>query len=63
MSKNMSEDDIRVAAYYIWEQSGKPTGAEIECWLKACEQMLGKGKKAPAKITKSTPAQKKTVKK
>ncbi len=50
MTKNISEENIRVAAYYIWEQAGRPEGAEKECWIKACEQLFAaKSKKAVAK--------------
>lgn len=37
----MSEKDmeyIRVAAYYMWENAGKPEGKDEEFWWKACEQ-------------------------
>lgn len=36
----INEDNIRVAAYYIWEQAGRPEGAEKECWIKAVEQLF-----------------------
>lgn len=50
MTKNISEENIRVAAYYIWEQAGRPEGADKECWIKACEQLFEpKSKKAVAK--------------
>ncbi len=50
MTKNISEENIRVAAYYIWEQAGRPEGADKECWIKACEQLFApKNKKAVAK--------------
>lgn len=38
--KEINEDNIRMAAYYIWEQAGRPQGAEKECWIKACEQLF-----------------------
>jgi len=56
MTKNISEENIRVAAYYIWEQAGRPEGAEKECWIKACEQLFAPkakktvAKKAPTKV-------------
>lgn len=40
MTNQMNEDNIRVAAYYIWEQAGRPEGQEKECWNKACEQLF-----------------------
>ena len=53
----MSEKDIeyiRVAAYYIWENEGRPEGKSEEIWWKACNQMKNwncscKSKKAVAK--------------
>ena len=57
----MSEKDmeyIRVAAYYMWENAGKPEGKDEEFWWKACEQFGScccveakkpVAKKAPAK--------------
>ena len=50
MNKHINEENIRVAAYYIWEQAGRPEGAEKECWIKACEQLFA-----------AKPATKKTV--
>ena len=55
----MSEKDIeyiRVAAYYIWENEGRPEGKSEEIWWKACEQMKNwncgcSAKKAVAKKT------------
>ncbi len=44
----INEDNIRVAAYYIWEQAGRPEGAEKECWIKAVEQLFAA---KPAKKT------------
>lgn len=52
MSKEINEDNIRVAAYYIWEQAGRPEGADKECWIKAVEQLFsakGTCKKASCK--------------
>ena len=51
---NINEDNIRVAAYYIWEQAGRPEGAEKDCWIKACEQLFA------AKPAKKTAAKKST---
>jgi len=40
MTKQINEENIRVAAYYIWEQAGRPEGADKECWIKAVEQLF-----------------------
>lgn len=59
----MSEKDIeyiRVAAYYIWENEGRPQGRDAEIWAMA-EKSLKKpaAKKAAAKpATKKEPAKK-----
>ena len=48
----MSEKDIeqiRVAAYYLWENEGRPEGKSEEFWWKACQQMAKCGCKAVAK--------------
>lgn len=60
----INEENIRVAAYYIWEQAGCPEGADKECWIKACERLFAPkktAKKAPAKapakpVVKKAPA-------
>ncbi len=44
MTNKINEENIRVAAYYIWEQAGRPQGAEVECWFKACEQLCAAAK-------------------
>lgn len=59
----MSEKDIeyiRVAAYYIWENEGRPQGRDAEIWAMA-EKSLKKpaAKKAAAKpVAKKEPAKK-----
>jgi hypothetical protein len=38
MSHNCSEaieDEIKVCAYFIWEQEGKPVGRALDHWLQA----------------------------
>lgn len=45
MTKHINEENIRVAAYYIWEQAGRPEGADKECWIKAVEQLFSAGNK------------------
>lgn len=60
---NISDENIRVAAYYIWEQAGCPQGKEKECWIRACEQLFA-AKPAKKKAVKSAakPAAKVAVK-
>ena len=49
----INEDNIRVAAYYIWEQAGRPEGAEKECWLPSLKK--NRLKKAKANLPPSRP--------
>ena len=41
MTKQFNEEYIRVAAYYLWENAGRPDGREQEFWHLACNQVLG----------------------
>lgn len=66
--KEINEDNIRVAAYYIWEQAGRPEGAEKECWIKAVEQLFAakpskKGSEKAEAKSASKPAAKALAKK
>ena len=58
----MSEKDmeyIRVAAYYMWENAGKPEGKDEEFWWKACEQYCGcSAKKAEKSVAKKASSKK-----
>ena len=58
MTKEINEENIRVAAYYIWEQAGRPEGKDKECWIKACEQLFAPKK---AKVAVKKPAAKKSA--
>ncbi len=62
MTKQINEENIRVAAYYIWQNAGCPQGAENDCWLKACEQLFSVSSK-PAKkaVCKKTAVKKNTT--
>ena len=63
MTHNINEENIRVAAYYIWEQAGRPEGKDKECWIKACEQLFAvkPAKKSVKKVTAKKVAPVKTV--
>jgi len=41
--KSVSDEDIRLCAYQLWEAAGKPTGDGVQFWLQA-EQELVEGK-------------------
>ena len=69
MTKQYNEENIRVAAYYIWEQAGRPEGADKECWIKAVEQLFAAKPackkascKSSAKVAMKTPAKKTSAK-
>jgi hypothetical protein len=34
------EQQVRQAAYHLWENDGRPEGKETEYWFKALEQLL-----------------------
>lgn len=66
---------VRVAAYYIWENDGRPFGKEAEHWAKALAQLSAEKavpkkpaakktaskKAAPAKKTVAKPVEKKAA--
>ena len=73
MTKQLNEEHIRVAAYYLWQNAHCPEGMEKEFWYQACDQLLNMNKvcnkkalskhvaaKVPAK--KKAPAKKAAVK-
>ena len=69
MTKQVNEEYIRVAAYYLWENAGRPDGREQEFWQLACTQVCGSkpackkscSKKIAAKPANVKPAVKKAV--
>lgn len=40
MTKKLNEEHIRVAAYYLWENAGRPEGMEKEFWNQAYDQLM-----------------------
>ena len=60
MTKEINEENIRVAAYYIWEQAGRPEGKDKECWIRACEQLFAP--KKPVKVATKKATAKKAAK-
>jgi DUF2934 family protein len=37
-AQNPSEHELRDAAYYFWEQEGRPEGRALDHWLRASGQ-------------------------
>jgi hypothetical protein len=42
LDETKTEHAIRERAYQLWEQSGRPHGRDIDFWLKARKEILGK---------------------
>ncbi len=38
---NITDEMIRQAAYYLWENAGRPSGNGVEFWNKACAEIYG----------------------
>lgn len=53
MTKQITEQMIREAAYFLWEKAGCPEGSGEEFWIQAHVQFFGepKSEKKPAKKT------------
>ncbi|MBR6412880.1 MAG: DUF2934 domain-containing protein [Alphaproteobacteria bacterium] len=41
MTKQMNNEHIRVAAYYLWQKAGCPNGMENDFWFQAEHQLYG----------------------
>jgi hypothetical protein len=39
LEKKMNEEDIKLTAYRIWEEKGKPDGQDFEHWLQARNEL------------------------
>ena len=70
MTKKLNEENIRVAAYYLWENAGRPEGMEKEFWHQAYHQLmcepvankcLSKTKKSGSKVSAKSCAKKSSV--
>ena len=55
-------EQIRTAAYYIWEKEGCPEGKDEEIWYKACAQIQAAAKKPAQKAVTKKAATKVIVK-
>jgi hypothetical protein len=43
--------EIAVRAYHIWEEEGRPHGRDFDHWLKAEQEIAGRGSRRPARAT------------
>lgn len=65
MTKQMNNEHIRVAAYYLWQKAGCPNGMENDFWFQAQYQLYGsnlnnhKGQKSLSKSSSTKLATKK----
>ena len=37
----MSDEDVREAAYFIWEREGRPEGRALDHWARALTEVRG----------------------
>ena len=66
MTKQVTEQMIREAAYFLWEKAGCPEGTGEEFWLQAHVQFFGEpetSKKATCKKAACKTTKKKTCSK
>ncbi len=52
MANNYNENAIREAAYYIWQNSGCPSGMESQHWAMAIEQLYHTNNKSSCSSSK-----------
>ena len=57
-SAETAEESVRIAAYYIWENEGRPYGEDLRHWYLAIAELSSNGISSPptraAKKTKIT---------
>lgn len=58
--KNFTENDVRVAAYYNWLNSGCQNGNDLQNWNNALIQLSGKTTCSGSKTCTSTSSNKKS---
>ena len=56
---NLNENAIREAAYYIWQNSGCPSGKDEQFWSMAIEQLSAAKTKSPCKSSAKSSCSKK----
>jgi hypothetical protein len=67
MAKNskltVSEAEIGLRAYQIWEAEGKPIGKDFDHWLRAEAELAGKAAATKSATAKKVPAKRTPAKK
>jgi hypothetical protein len=54
-SSDISEEPIKVAAYYIWEKEGRPNGEDLRHWYLAIVELSSNViSSQPTRLTKQT---------
>jgi hypothetical protein len=53
-SVEVKESEIRVAAYQLWEKTGRPSGQDLQFWLDAEKQLRTGAKAASARPVASS---------
>ena len=41
MTKQTNNEHVRVAAYYLWQKAGCPSGRDLEFWNQAFNELYG----------------------
>ena len=66
MTKQTNNEHIRVAAYYLWQKAGCPSGRDLEFWNQAYNELYGNksfSKKSCSKSFSKTSSTKLSTKK
>lgn len=48
-----SEGDIQKAAYFLWQERGRPEGRDVETWLEAREKLRHRAAPPPRSTPKA----------
>jgi hypothetical protein len=49
---NITEESVRIAAYYIWEKEGRPDGEDLRHWYLAIAELSSNGTSLPKRAAK-----------
>ena len=51
---NITEESVRIAAYYIWEKEGRPDGEDLRHWYLALAELSSNDSSPPKHAAKKT---------